>query len=502
MSRLSDPDVRFTLFGVLLALFLGALDQTIVATAMPAIVDDLFGLERYAWVATVYLLASTAMVPVYGKLADMYSRRTIQLSAVGLFLAGSFLCGFAGLLGPIPLIGDGMNQLILFRAIQGIGGAGLFALPFIVIADLFPPAERGRYQGLVGAVFGISSVLGPLIGGLLADHAGILIPGVSGWRWVFFVNLPVGAVAATFIVKRMPALVPPGERKPLDFASALLLLVGLVPLILALQLDKYVHPWGAVETLALFAASAVGLLLFVKRSLVSPNPILNLSLFRNPVFSRSILALFLLGASFLNLVIFLPLFIVNVVGVSATSAGVSLIPLSLGVVVGATGAGQLVSRVGHYKRFMLGGGLILAIGVFLLSSMSADVSYARVVLYMLICGIGVGPTLPLYPLAVQNAVDVREIGQATSASQFFRQIGGTVGAAAMGTVLGYTLATADVPGAPPELLREAFALATRRIFFAVGLLVVAGWVVTLFIPELPLRRSNQHVVRPTTGGVE
>ncbi len=492
MPGLRDPAVRYTLLGVLIALFLGALDQTIVATALPRIVDDLAGVERYSWVATVYLLASTAMVPIYGKLADMIARRTVQLWAVSLFLVGSFLCGIAGLFGPLPLVGDGMNQLILFRAIQGIGGAGLFALPFIVIADLFPPAERGRYQGLVGAVFGISSVLGPLVGGLLADHGDALVPGVAGWRWVFLVNLPIGLTAMSFIVRRMPLLPPLGPRRPLDLGSAALLLVGLVPLVLLLQLDRRSIPWDDPVTLGLAAASVVGLVTFVRRSLVSENPILNLDLFRNPVFSRSVGALFLLGAAFLGLIVFLPLFIVNVVGVSSTSAGISLIPLSLGVVAGATVAGQWVSRIGHYRRFMLGGGLLLFAGALLLASMPADIAYGRVVMYMLLCGIGVGPTLPLYPLAVQNSVDVREIGQATSASQFFRQIGGAVGAAAMGAILGATLAAAAPESAPPEILREAFALAMRRIFLGVSILVACAWIVTLFIPELPLRRAQDR----------
>ena len=205
-ADLSPRDRTLTLFAVLLALFLGALDQTIVATALPRIVQDLGGVTRYAWVATAYLLASTAMVPIYGKLADITSRRTIELWAIGLFLIGSALCGLAGEFGPLPVLGDGMTQLIVFRALQGLGGAGLFAMAFIVIADLFPPAERGKYQGFVGAAFGIASVLGPVLGGLLTDHADGWIPGVAGWRWVFYVNVPFGAVALWFVLRRMPPL--------------------------------------------------------------------------------------------------------------------------------------------------------------------------------------------------------------------------------------------------------------------------------------------------------
>lgn len=447
---LSARDKTLTLIGLMLALFLGALDQTIVSTALPRIVEDLQGLDRYAWVATSYLLASTVLVPVYGKLADMYSRKAIELVAVGVFLLGSFLCGLAGEFGTLPLLGDGMNQLIIFRAVQGLGGAGLFAMAFIIIADLYPPNVRGKYQGFVGAVFGVSSVLGPLIGGFLTDYGSNVIPGVAGWRWVFYVNLPFGALALWFIITRMPPLRPQGESGRLDLVSAALLVGGLVPLVLALQLDKTAYGWLSPTTLALLSGAGAALLLFVLRSLRSDNPILDLSLFGNPVFRAANVALFFLGAAFLSILIFLPLFMVNVVGVSATRTGVSLIPLSLGLVFGSVVAGQLVSRFGHYKLFMLGGGAVLLAGTLLLSSMSADVAYGRVTLYMVICGLGLGPSFPLYTLAIQNAVDVRKLGQATSASQFFRQIGGTVGAALMGAVLAAGLAGAFTAGPSPQ----------------------------------------------------
>ena len=447
---LSKRDTTFTLIGILLALFLGAIDQTIVSTALPKIVEDLQGLSRYAWVITSYLIASTVLVPIYGKLADMYSRRRIELWSIGLFLTGSFLCGLAGEFGSLPLIGDGMNQLIAFRAVQGLGGAGLFAMAFIIIADLFPPSERGKYQGLVGATFGIASVLGPLIGGFLTDYGSGIIPGVAGWRWVFYVNVPFGALALWFIITRMPPLVPQGEKTGLDYLAAFLLIIGLVPLVLALQLDKTQYPWGSPVTLSLFGVAGAALALFVLRSLRSSNPILDLRLFKNKVFSTSSLALLFLGAAFLSTVAFLPLFMINVLGVTATEAGLSLVPLSLGVVFGAIVSGQLVSRFGHYRALMLFGGVVLLAGVWLLSSMSPDVPYWQVTLYMVVCGLGVGPSLPLYTLAIQNAVDVRKVGQATSASQFFRQIGGAVGTAILGTVLATTLAASFSQNMPQE----------------------------------------------------
>ncbi len=492
MHPLTRRDKVLTLTGILLALLLGALDQTIVATALPKIVADLQGVERYAWVATAYLLASTAMVPIYGRLADTHSRKTVELWAVGLFLAGSALCGLSGEIRVLPIIGDGMNQLIFFRTIQGLGGAGLFALAFIIIADLFPPAERGKYQGLVGAVFGLSSVIGPLIGGFLTDFGSSLVPGIEGWRWIFYVNLPLGFLSLWFIATYMPPLRPIGGKQPLDYLAALLLVGGLVPLVLAMQLDKRRFGWTSATTLGLAAAGVALLLLFGYRSRGSRSPILDLGLFRNRVFTTANAALFFFGSAFLSIIIFLPLFMVNVLGSSATSAGISLIPLSLGVVFGSTVAGQLVSRYGHYKRFMLGGGLLLVVGLALLSGIDVHTSYLQVTVYMVICGLGAGPTMPLFPLAVQNAVEASKLGQATSATQFFRQIGGVIGAAVMGAILGFTLAGSlpahllggpTAEGGPPpahaSAAAEALAPPYQRLYSGIEAALGAGDAATL-----------------------
>ncbi len=508
-----------TFAGILLAMFLGSLDQTIVSTALPRIVADLHGLDRFTWVATAYLVASTALVPIYGKLADMYSRRTIEVVAVSVFLLGSGLCGLAGEFGPLPLLGDGMNQLVVFRALQGLGGAGLFAMAFIIIADLFPPAERGRYQGFTGAVFGTSSVLGPLLGGFLTDRGTNLIPGVAGWRLVFYVNLPLGLIALWFILTQMPPLRPRTAPKAFDFVSALLLIAGLGPLVVALQLNKATYGWTAPLTLGLLGVALAALGLFVGRSLRHENPILNFALFKNPVFRAANAALFLLGGAFLGVIIFEPLFMVNVLGESATRAGASLIPLSLGVVSGSLLAGQMVSRFGHYKRWMLGGLALLLGGLVLLASMPPTVQYYQVLIYLAICGLGLGPTMPLYTLAVQNATAPPLMGQATSASQFFRQIGGAIAASALGAVLtltlaqnlpataanpvghspaarqtavaeGPALASAAATARPNPVVRAAFSKAISRVYFFTMFLVVGGFIMTLFIPELPLRKSN------------
>ena len=457
-GRLSHGDRMTVYVAILLALLLAALDQTIVATALPRIVEDLAGVERYTWVATMYLLASTSLALVYGKLADTYARKRVTLAAVGLFLGGSFACGLAGIAGPLPLLGDGMSQLVIFRGIQGMGAGGIFAMTFIVIADLFTPAERGRYQGYVGAVFGIASVMGPLVGGLLSDHAGGWLPGISGWRWVFLVNMPIGGIALWHILRRMPLLEPaPGAARP-DFAGAGLLIGGLVPLVLGLQIDKQASPWlpsvssaaaeaGSVAsagwqlwaTPGLLALAAVLLVAFVRRSRAVRGPILEPRLFSEPVFRRATLATFFFGGAFISINIFVPLFLVSTRGVSATEAGVVLIPFSLGIVTSATLAGHVASRIG-YRRQIVAGTAVFFLGAVLLARMDPATAYWQIYFYMMLCGLGAGPGMPLFTLAIQNATDVRFVGQATSASQFFRQIGATMGAAAMGAVLTFTLA--------------------------------------------------------------
>lgn len=563
--EVTDYDRSVIYASLLVTLFLAALDQTIVSTALPSMVEDLEAVDRYAWVATAYLLASTALALVYGKLADTYSRKRITLWAVVLFLLGSVLCGLAGEFGRLPVLGDGMTQLIFFRGIQGIGGGGIFAMTFIIIADLFTPVERGRYQAYVGAVFGVASVLGPLIGGLLTDHAGGIIPGVAGWRWVFFVNVPFGGVALWLILRRMPSFEPLGARVRPDFVGALLLMVGLVPLILAIQLDKRVYPWmpgsGMNDwrewvTPLCFVLGVLGVAAFLARSRASASPILDLGLFRNRVFRTANMATFFFGAAVMSITIFLPLLLVNVLGVSATRAGAALIPFSAGVVFGATFSGRYVDRIG-YRRQLFGGGLLFAGSVLLLADLDAGVSYGRVVLYTVLCGIGAGPTMPLFTLAIQNAVDVRMVGQATSASQFFRQIGATVGVAVMGTVLVTTLTMSfsalDLPanvldgvaGDPEQLVStggaslaeavrdgygamaiaaaspeeaarlraegdvvanrvadrvvEAFVRASSRIYLLTAGIIGIATLLTLRIPELKLRTTHDRHVAHRSG---
>jgi EmrB/QacA subfamily drug resistance transporter len=407
----------------MVALFLAALDQTIVATAMPRILKDLNGLTLYTWVVTAYLLASTAMIPIYGKMSDLYGRKGVMLVAVLLFLAGSVLSGQS----------RSMTELIIFRAVQGLGSAGIFSTAFTVIADIFTPAERGKYQGLFGAVFGTASVLGPWLGGLLTDNL--------SWRWVFYVNVPIGLVALTFILFQMPALKPKLDRKvTIDWWGSVTLLLAVVPLLLALSLGGQEYPWGSWQVLGLFGIAAAGTLTFILVERRASEPILPFDMFQNRIYViGNAAALLIAGVAFFGAILFLPIYMVMVVGVSASAAGLTVMPMTLGMVVSSFVSGQLVSRIGRYKIVLIIGAAILFVGYFLMQGLTVETTRLQVTWRMIIVGIGLGPALPIFTLAVQNAVNPREIGAATSSSQFFRQVGATIGVAVFGTILATVL---------------------------------------------------------------
>ena len=418
------------LLGTMLGLFLSALDQTIVATALPRIVRDLNGLSLYAWVTTAYLLTSTATVPIYGKLSDLYGRKPILVFGIVVFLFGSVLCGLAG----SSIFGEalgGMLQLVVFRAIQGIGAGAFASTAFSIIADLYPPQERGKYQGILGAVYGISSVIGPLLGGFLTDHA--------SWRWVFYVNLPVGLAALALILSKMPTLAS-GTKASVDVLGATLVVIFTVPLLLALTWGADgSYGWASPTLIGLFVLSALALAAFVFVEARHENPILPLRFFQNPTFAWAVTARFFIGAVFLGALLFLSLYLVNVQGVSATQAGTAVIPLTIGLIIGALGAGNLASRLGAYKGLIVAGVTLVLLGFALLSTLTASTPYALVVLYMMLLGLGFGPVLPLYTLALQTSVNPWEIGVATATGQFFQSMGGTIGTAILGAVLSATL---------------------------------------------------------------
>lgn len=422
--------------GTLLGLLLAALDQTIVATAGPAIQKDLHVAPSvYPWLTSAYLVASTVMVPIYGKLSDIYGRKPILLTGIGIFLLGSLLCGISG----------ATPALLAARAVQGTGSAALFTSAFAVVADIFAPAERGKYQGIFGACFALSSVIGPLLGGFLTD--------AFSWHWVFFVNLPLGALAIGFIVAKMPMLQRPHTGPvPIDFAGAFWLLACVVPFLVALSLTR-----GGGSSLAtrwipalLIALSALSLFGFLRAERRARNPLLDLRLFDNRIFKLGNLAAFVLGADFIGSIVFLPLFMVNVVGLSATDAGLTLTPLTFGIVFGNIMSGQIVSRVGRYRALMLVGNVVLLAGIALLAfTLRPDTTQREATLKMIVLGLGLGPTIPLYTLAIQNAAPPKDLGVATAAATFFRQIGSTVGVTVLGLALATGLAAHLAPLTPP-----------------------------------------------------
>lgn len=419
-TTLSSRTKAFILVGVLLGLFLEALDQTIVATALPAIVREFQGIDLLGWVSTGYLLASTALVPIYGKLSDVLGRRTIVIWGIVVFLLGSTLCGLS----------SSMLQLVIFRFVQGIGAAALGSTAFAIPADLYPPADRARATGMIGAVFGIASVLGPFIGGFLTDG----LFGVTNWRWIFYVNIPFGVLALVLILARMPKL-NNNQHEPVDWWGTALLLVAVVPLLLGLSLDKTAYPWTSPLILGLFGLAVVGtgLLIWVERR--APSPIIALPLFRNRTFAVIILLAVLMGISFLPTILFLPLFLVNVVGMSATAAGTALIPQTLAVVAAAVLGANIVQRWGRYKPVILIGLLLALISYVLLAFMGANVGRWGVTWRIVLLGLGLGSVVPLLSLIVQNALPYRYTGTATANAQFFQQLGSVIGAAIFGAIL-------------------------------------------------------------------
>lgn len=409
--------------GVLLGLFLSALDQTIVSTAMPRIVQDLNGIDLLAWVSTAYLLTNTAMVPIYGKLSDIYGRKIVLISGILIFMASSVLCGMA----------TTMLQLVFFRGLQGLGGAALTSTAFAVPADLFAPAERPKLQGLTTAVFGLASVVGPYLGGLLTD--------TLSWHWVFLVNLPVGLVALAFIVFKMPKL-DSGLRPKIDYAGSVLLLVTVVPLLLGLTWDKTTHGWTSPLILGMFGLSAAGLVGFWFAERRAESPVLSFDLFRNKVFALIIPVSILVGAAFFAAVLFLSLYLVNVLGVTATQAGTALMPLMGGLVFGSIASSIVVQKLGRYKEIMLAGLLLMAAGFWWLRLMDLDTTLGMVRVRMVVVGAGLGLSMPLLTLALQNAVAADEIGAATAGRQFFQQLGQVIGSAVFGVILTSSLTTA------------------------------------------------------------
>jgi EmrB/QacA subfamily drug resistance transporter len=406
--------------GTMLALLLAALDQTIVGTAMPRIVAELNGLNYYTWVITAYLVASTIMVPIAGKLGDLFGRKPFLLAGMIGFVVASALCGQS----------HGMLELVVFRTIQGIFGGMLFATVFAVIGDLFPPSQRARLAGLFGAVFGLSSIVGPTAGGYITD--------TWGWRWVFYVNLPVGVIAVLLVLATMPFVRSSASIRDIDFKGAVALIAGLVPLMIALSITRD-HGWTSPEVLGLLAAAAVLLVIFFILEIRTDHPIVPFDLFKNSTFSVSMIVGFLSGFGMFGTIVFVPLIYQGVLGVTATNSGQLLTPMMLGLIVASTLVGQLMVRIRLYRFLGTAGVAVMLVGMWLLSQVTVSTSRLEVVRDIVIIGAGLGSTFPLYLTAVQSALPRNFLGVASSQVQFWRQIGGTLGTAVLGSVLSQRL---------------------------------------------------------------
>jgi EmrB/QacA subfamily drug resistance transporter len=512
-------DLVLTVGGLMLGLLLAALDQTIVGTAMPRIVSELQGFEHYAWVTTAYLLTSTAVVPISGKLSDMYGRKFFLLGSSAMFVLTSALCGLS----------QDMTQLIIFRGLQGIAGGVLTSTVFTVISQIFPPAERGRIQGVFSGIFGLASIVGPLLGGYLTDNL--------SWRWVFYVNLPVGLIALTVLWFSFPNIRPAMRERRIDFLGAGTLVAGVVPLLLALSWGGNEYPWGSPTILGLFAIAGVMLVAFGLVESRAAEPIIPLSLFRNSIVTVSVLALMLMAIGMFGTILFIPLFIQGVIGTTATQSGTVMMPMMIVMITASILGGQIISRTGRYKMIGLGGMCVMTLGLFLLSGMGPETGYLTVVRNMIIVGLGLGPTMPVFTLAAQNALKMSQLGVVTSLTQFSRSIGSTLGVAVFGTLLTNRFAPAVLAALPPEVkavlpadrlaqflnpqallnpqaadlmrqqllglgpqgaqiydvlltaIKVALVSALHDVFLLGAVLSACGIVTVLFLKELPLRKS-------------
>ena len=519
---LQRRQVVIALSGAMLALFLGSLDQTVVGTAMPKIVSDLGGFTRYTWITTSYIVAATIAVPITGKLSDMYGRKLFYIIGLALFTLGSLFCGLS----------QDMMQIIAFRGLQGIGAGIIMANAFIVIGDLFPPSERGKYQGLTAGVFGVAAAVGPTLGGFITDSL--------SWEWVFLINVPLGIPLIILFMFYLPGMERGYSKHRVDYPGVVALILTVMPAMLALSWAGVDYPWISPLIIGMFLFSAAMAVVFILIERRSDEPILPLWIFTNRIVLVSISIIALTGAVMYGGIVFIPLFFQGVLGVSATATGGLVTPLLLAVVGGSLISGQVLSRAGgHYRRQGLVGLAIMALGIGLLSTLNAESHNSEAVIYITLTGLGLGITYPLYTIAVQNAVPYAVMGVATSSATFFRNIGGALGLAILGSVMNNRFATEFLNRISPEAeavispeplhslihnpqallntesqaqlkdiydqsgpagaglyeqmfqsLRQALDSTVMEVFLTGLVVVLIAWAVNLFLVEIPLRKHH------------
>jgi len=470
------------MLAVMSGMMLAALDQTIVATALPRIVGELHGLKDLSWVVTAYLLTSTVTLPISGKLSDIYGRKKLLLIGILVFVAGSMLSG----------VSQNMPELIGFRALQGIGAGLLMSNAFAVIGDLFTPKERGRWQGIVAGVFGLASVIGPLLGGYLTDHA--------NWRWIFYVNVPVGILAFFLISTFMPHI-QAKAKQAIDYLGAALLAGGLSSLLLATVWGGNQYAWGSTPVVTALVAAVALLGSFVwaeKRR--GERAILPLDLFKNSIFSLSMLIVFLIGVAMFGAILYIPLFSQDVLGRTATNSGVILTPLILSLVFVSVIVGQVVSRTGRYKAIAIADTAAVTGGIFWLGSMGIHTTGSQMTMRMIVIGLGLGASMPIFNLVVQNAFSQARLGVVTASVQMFRTIGATIGVAAMGSILNNDLARhLRASGNSPAAYKAALSSSISHVFVVAGAVVSIAFVAVWFLKEVPLRGHKDEAFIETTG---